>query len=89
MVVGHPKFAPDWCFGRFKQCYRRTPVSSLDDVVGVVTNSTQTGVNIHQLVGNESGNSFFPQFDWQAFMGKFFKPLPESRAFNIYSEFKT
>ncbi len=84
MVVGHTKFAPDWCFGLFKQRYRLTPVSSLDDVIGVVTSSTQTGVNIPQLVGNESGNIFVPQFDWQAFLGEFFKPLHGVKSFQHF-----
>ncbi len=63
MVVGHTKFAPDWCFGLFKQRYRRTPVSCLGDVVKVVSESTQIGVNIPQLVGDEAGNIFVQQFD--------------------------
>ena len=49
MLVGHTKFAPDWCFGLFKQRYRRTFVSSLDDVVDVV--NTSADVNVAQLVG--------------------------------------
>ena len=48
MLVGHTKFAPDWCFGLFKQRYRRTFVSSLDDVVDVV--NTSADVNVAQLV---------------------------------------
>ena len=27
LVVGHTKFAPDWCFGLIKRLYRRTAVS--------------------------------------------------------------
>ena len=30
IVVGHTKFAPDWCFGLLKQCFRRTHVGCLD-----------------------------------------------------------
>ncbi|XP_038056881.1 uncharacterized protein LOC119728640 [Patiria miniata] len=84
MVVGHTKFAPDWCFGLFKQRYRRTAVSCLDDVVRVVTGSTQTGINIPQLVGDEAGNTFVPQFDWQAFLSPFFKPLPGIKSFQHF-----
>ena len=84
MVVGHTKFAPDWCFGLFKQCYRRTAVSCLDDVVSAVTGSTQTGVNIPQLVGDEAGTIFVPQYDWQAFLSPFFKPLPGIKSFQHF-----
>ena len=44
MMVGHTKFAPDWCFGLFKQRYRRTFVSSLDDVADVVNTSADVNV---------------------------------------------
>ena len=33
LIVGHTKFAPDWCFGLLKQAYRRTKVGCLDDIV--------------------------------------------------------
>ena len=36
LIVGHTKFSPDWCFGLFKQKFRRTKVSCLDDIVKVV-----------------------------------------------------
>ena len=75
MVVGHTKFAPDWCFGLLKQKYRRTPVSSLNEMVGVVSESTPSGINIPQLVGDEAGNVFIDQYDWQEFLGPYFKPL--------------
>ena len=32
MLVGHTKFAPDWCFGLLKQKYHRTPVGCLADL---------------------------------------------------------
>lgn len=62
LITGHTKFAPDWCFGLFKQLYRRTSVSCLSDIVSVVNNSTLTNVNIAQLVGDESGKTFVPCF---------------------------
>ena len=36
MIVGHTKFAPDWCFGLFKQRFRRTKVGCLADIARVV-----------------------------------------------------
>ena len=53
MLVGHTKFAPDWCFGLLKQRFRRTFVSSLQDLVDVV--NTSENVNVSQLVGGGGG----------------------------------
>ena len=36
LVVGHIKFSPDWCFGLFKQAYRRAEIGCLEDIVKVV-----------------------------------------------------
>lgn len=75
MVSGHTKFAPDWCFEFLKQRYRRTPVSSLKDLSDIVNSSTVTGVNVPQLVGLEYGTVFVPIYDWQNYLGPFFKAL--------------
>ena len=74
MLVGHTKFAPDWCFGLFKQRYRRTFVSSLDDVVEVV--NTSADVNVAQLVGTQSGQSVVPIYNWNLFLGAHFRNVP-------------
>ena len=39
LVVGHTKFSPDWCFGLFKQAYRRAKIGCLEDIVKVVESS--------------------------------------------------
>jgi len=39
LLVGHTKFAPDWCFGLFKQRFRRSFVSSLQEIADVVESS--------------------------------------------------
>ena len=39
LVIGHTKFSPDWCFGLFKQAYRRMKIGCLDDIVQVVEKS--------------------------------------------------
>lgn len=75
LVVGHTKFAPDWCFGLFKQQFRRTEVSCLDDIAKAVCASTQVGVNVPQLVGDERGQVFVNSYDWQSFLDPYFKPL--------------
>jgi len=39
LLVRHTKFSPDWCFGPFKQRFRRTFVSSLQEIADVVESS--------------------------------------------------
>ena len=75
MVAGHTKFSPDWCFGLLKQKYRRTPVSSLEDIARLTIQSTASGLNLAQLVGSESQEVFVPSYNWQTFLGEYFKPL--------------
>ena len=69
MVAGHTKFSPDWCFGLLKQKYRRTPVSSLEDIARLTIQSTASGLNLAQLVGSESQEVFVPSYNWQTFLG--------------------
>ena len=76
LVAGHTKFAPDWCFGLLKQRFRRSLVSSLDELSECVQASTLTGVNVPQLVGRESGPAIVPLYDWQAFLAPLFKTVP-------------
>lgn len=83
MMVGHTKFAPDWCFGLFKQRYRRTFVSSLEDVAKVVMASAD--VNVAQLVGTQSGEPIVPVYDWVKFLGSHFKTIPQLRSFHHFT----
>ncbi len=53
LLVEHTKFSSDWCFGQFKQRYRRCYVSSLQDVADAVNSSAD--VNTAQLVGTQEG----------------------------------
>ena len=62
LVVGHTKFAPDWCFGLFKRLYRRTRVESLQAIASVVNNSAKC--NIAQLVVMEDGTTVVPTYNW-------------------------
>ena len=71
MLVGHTKFAPDWCFGLLKQKFRRTKVGCLDDIVRVVNDSAK--VNYAELVGREDGTVLVPQYDWAEYFTPFFK----------------
>ena len=74
MLVGHTKFAPDWCFGLFKQKYRRTFVSCLEDVVDAVNMSADA--NVAQLVGTQSGEPIVSMYDWATFLGHHFRNVP-------------
>ena len=53
MITGHTKFSPDACFGLVKSKFRKTPVSSLDDLARVVDDSA--ACNVCQLVGAQDG----------------------------------
>jgi len=66
LLFGHTKFAPDWCFGLAKQCFRRSNVSSLDDIANTVSQSSV--VNVPQLVGSLDGTIYVPTYDWSTFI---------------------
>ncbi|XP_067943168.1 uncharacterized protein [Watersipora subatra] len=65
LVAGHTKFACDALFGAVKKTYRRTMVSSLDDLVQVVEKSARP--NLAQLVGSQSGEQIVPVYDWASY----------------------
>ena len=58
LVVGHTKFAPDWCFGLLKRLYRRTKLGSMKGIAEVVENSADC--NYSQLVSSEDGSTIVP-----------------------------
>ena len=74
LVVGHTKFAPDWCFGLFKRLFKRTKVGSLRGVAEVVQHSGKC--NEAQLVVDEMGDVIVPTYDWVSFFASWFKKLP-------------
>lgn len=65
LLVGHTKFAPDWCFGLLKQKFRRSKVDCLDDIAQVVRSSAV--VNEAQLVATQDGEVLVPTYDWATF----------------------
>lgn len=65
LLVGHTKFSPDWCFGLFKQLYRKTKVGSIHDIAEVVKQSAI--VNHPQLVGEYDGTTHVKTYDWSSF----------------------
>ena len=64
LPVGHTKFAPDWCFGLFKQRFRRMKINTLDDIANAVT--TSSIVNYPQIVGTLDGRCLVPSYNWSA-----------------------
>ena len=54
LLVRHTKFAPDWCFGLYKQKYRKTVVGCLDDIKEVVVEKS-ADVNYTQLFPHMTG----------------------------------
>ena len=83
LLVGHTKFAPDWCFGLFKQRFRRTFVSSLQEIADVVESSAH--VNTAQLVGTQNGEVVVPVYDWAQFLGERFRKLPKIKSFQHFT----
>lgn len=72
LVVGHTKFAPDWCFGLFMRKPRRTKV---EDIKQTVNNSTVSTTIKAQLVGIEDG-TVVSTYDWKSYLKEFMQPLP-------------
>ena len=76
MLAGHTKFSCDWCFGLVKRLFRKTSVSCLDDISNVVRESTEkSGINVPQLVGDQSGQVLVRTYDWTTFLQTYFKPV--------------
>ena len=73
MITGYTKFSPDACFGLIKRKFRRTEVSSLDDLARVVEESA--ACNLCQLVGAQDGSTIVPSQDWARFLSSHFRRL--------------
>ena len=79
LLLGHTKFAPDWCFGLVKQKTRRTFISSLFDIARAVEKSAS--VNVAKFVGLHNGTVRVPTFDWATYLGQFYKELPNIKSY--------
>ena len=82
LLVGHTKFSPDWTFGLFKQLYRRTKVSSIDDIAAVADASAT--VNIAQLVGSQEGQTLVPAYKWDEFFVPYLAKLPGMKKYHHF-----
>ena len=68
--------------GNREQRYRRTFVSSLEDVAEVVKVSAD--VNVAQLVGTQSGQPIVPVYDWVNFFAGRFRSIPQLKSFQHF-----
>lgn len=68
LPVGHTKFSCDWGFGLLKKKFKTTFVSSIQELVNTVEQSTPTSkVNSAIATGDEIGNSNVDVYDWLEF----------------------
>ena len=82
LPVGHTKVSPDWCFGLLKKKFRRSVVSSLDELVKVVEESAD--VNTSQLVGTHDGEVIVPTYDWAGYLGQVFRKLKGIKKYHLF-----
>ena len=86
LIAGHTKFGPDWCFGLFKQVFRKSRVDRLADIATVMAKSSEVkGVNLAQLVGNEDGSVLVETHDWQSHLTPYFRRLPQIKSYQHFS----
>ena len=90
LPVGHTKFFPDMGFGLFKRRFRVSDANTVEDIAKCVTESSPTNKMLHpQLVGNEAGDVFVKQYDWQTKFATC-KPIPDLKkrhSFTFSSEY--
>ena len=82
LVVGHTKFAPDWCFGLLKRKFRREKVGCLADIARVVDTSAK--VNMAQLCGTQKGQVLVPTHDWKAFLSPHFRTIRNLKTYHHF-----
>ena len=82
MIPGHTKFPPDACFGLVKRKFRKTPVSSLEDLARVVDDSA--ACNVCQLVGAQDGCVLAPTRDWAGFLSSYFCHLDDIKKYHHF-----
>ena len=80
LPTGHTKFSPDWCFGLFKQKFRRSEVGCLDDIARVVNQSAS--VNKAQLVATTSNDILVPTSDWTGYLAPYFRRIKSIKTYH-------
>ena len=84
MIVGHTKFAPDRFFGMVKKNYKRTFVSTLDDIQNVVKKSMLSGQNIPQVTKTTEGRRLVTWYDWKSMFSVNFKSIPNITCYHHF-----
>ena len=84
LIVGHTKFACDWCFRLLKQSFQKSFVSSLYELSTVVDTSTVRGVNVTQLCSLHDGSTIVPVYDWVSFLSLYFKKFPNIKKYHHF-----
>ena len=84
LIAGHTKFGPDHCFGRIKQSYKLTYVSSIYELASLVEKSSTTGNNKAQIVGTHDGRVIVPVYDWASFLEPYFKKIPNIKKYHHF-----
>ena len=84
LVAGHTKFSPDWAFGLFKKCFRRTKVDCLQDVVDLAKRASTKGIITPQLCGKEDGTVLVPTRDWNTMLDVWYKKLVGLKQFHHF-----
>ena len=82
LVVGHTKFAPDWCFGLFKRLYRKTKLGSLRAIAQVTDDSAKC--NFAELNIDENGTIVVPTYDWAGFLAPRFRKFSGIKKFHHF-----
>ena len=81
LPAGHTKFSPDWCFGLFKQKFRRSEVGCLQDIAKVVEASSY--VNKAQIV-TAHGDNPVKTYDWTGYFIPYFKRIPNITTYHHF-----
>ena len=82
VVVGHTKFAPDWCFGLLKQ-NRRTKIGSRTGLAVVV--NTSAVCKYSQLVTAEDGTTVLCTYYWTSFFVTLFRKITGIKKIHHFS----
>lgn len=84
LIVGHTKFACDWCFGLLKQSFRKSFISSLYEFASVIDRSTVSGVNVTQLCSLHDGSVIVPVYDWVSFLSAYFRKFKNIKKYHHF-----
>ena len=71
-----------WCFGLLKQRFRKSVVTTLEDLCICVEESAD--VNIAQLVGTHDGHNIVRTYDWANFLANYFKKLQGIKSYHHF-----